>query len=60
MTLHYVEDIIAILLLDSFIELPASNQQNLGKSKDSFVSPGHAKQEKNATYRRSRQRFEKI
>ena len=42
-----MEDIIGVLLYNSFIELPESNQ-TFGKSKNSFHSLGHVKEgEKN-------------
>ena len=40
-----MEDIIGILLYNSFIELPGQTK-HLGKSKDSFNSSGHVKQGK--------------
>ena len=42
-----MEDVIGILLYNSFIELPGSNQ-TFGETKDSFHSKGHVDQgEKN-------------
>ena len=39
----HVKDIIDVLLYNSFVELPGTNLQNLGKSKDSFISSGQAR-----------------
>ena len=50
---YHIKDIIGTLLYNSFIELLRSKLQHLGKSKDSYNSPGHAKQGRieNATKR---------
>ena len=39
-----MEDVIDILLYNSFIEILASNLWYFGKSNDSIDSPGHVKQ----------------
>ena len=57
---HHMEDIVGILLHNTFIKLPGSNQKILEK-KDSFDSPGHAKHGKKTCYiLRSQQGLEKV
>ena len=54
-----MEDIIGILLYNSFIELPGSNQA-FGETNDSFNSPGHVKQGEKNMLRRSPRELEKV
>ena len=55
-----MEDIIGILLYNSFIELPGSNQA-FGKTKDSFNYTEHVKQgEKTCYIMHSQRELEKV